>query len=147
MAKSVGSRWYSIDFHVHTPDSLDYKDPRAKPEDIVDASIKKGLDAILVSDHNNIGWVDQLRTAAKDKPLTIFPGFEINAQGGHILALFDPNASIDIIYTALIEAGIKKPDWGKLDVVGYDLETVFKAIASNGRTSLLRHMPMEKKAF
>ena len=70
------------------------------------------MDAILVADHNDLEWIDPLRNAAKDKPLTIFPGVEINAQGGHILALFDPRVDIAVVETALIEAGIKKADCG-----------------------------------
>jgi len=47
MSNTVGSKFYKIDFHVHTPCSSDYKDKSAKPEKLVDAAINAGLDAIL----------------------------------------------------------------------------------------------------
>jgi predicted metal-dependent phosphoesterase TrpH/ABC-type lipoprotein export system ATPase subunit len=140
MAKTVGSKFYKIDFHIHTPCSSDYKDKSATPEDVIDTAIKAGLDAILIADHNSPEWIEKLRTAAKDKPIKIFPGFEINAQGGHILALFDPEVSIATVETALIEAGLKKNDWGKLDAVGKDLESVFHAIASNEGIVIAAHV-------
>ena len=140
MNSSVGSRFYSIDFHVHTPESPDYKDKNAKPEDIIESAINAGLDAILVADHNSSGWIEKIRDVARGKPLTIFPGFEINAQGGHILALFDPVTPIGVIETALIEAGIKKVNWGNPEIVGKDLETVFKAIASNEGIVIAAHV-------
>ncbi len=140
MSNTVGSKFYKIDFHVHTPCSSDYKDKGANPEDVVNAAIKAGLDAILVTDHNSPNWIDKLRNAAKDKPLTIFPGVEINAQGGHILALFDPEVDIAVVETALIEAGIKKMNWGKLDEVGNDLESVFKAIVNNDGIVIAAHV-------
>jgi predicted metal-dependent phosphoesterase TrpH len=140
MTDTVGSKFYKIDFHIHTPCSSDYRDKDAKPEDIVDAAINAGLDAILVTDHNSLDWIEKLREAAKNKPLKVFPGFEINAQGGHIIALFDPEANIATVETALIEAGLKKENWGKIDEVGKDLETVFKAITDNNGIVIAAHV-------
>jgi len=95
-----GSQFRSIDFHIHTPESRDYKDKHATAEDIVNAAKQAGLDAIAITDHNTPRGIDFVRQAAANTGLVVFPGVEINAQGGHIIALFDPNVSIEVVETA-----------------------------------------------
>lgn len=102
-----GSRWWSFDFHTHTPASSDYgKGPdQAKlkqitPEEWLLSFMRADVDCVAATDHNAGDWVDQLKAAlaqlreqqhADYRPLTLFPGVEITANGGiHILAIFDP---------------------------------------------------------
>jgi predicted metal-dependent phosphoesterase TrpH len=94
MTASVGSKYYAIDFHVHTTASEDYKQKDATPLDIVNAALSANLDAIVITDHNTINGIDTVRDAAKDTNLTVFPGFEVNTKGGHVLGVFDPNTKI-----------------------------------------------------
>ena len=122
-----GSKWWKIDFHVHTPASGDYGHGNrtvrdsTTPEDILKAAMSKKLDAIVVTDHVSGGWIDDLKQANHalcEKPqkpdwyreLVIFPGVEIAVSGGqepvHVLALFDPNVSRDTIAGLLGKCGI-----------------------------------------
>lgn len=122
-----GSRWWKIDFHVHTPASGDYGHGNQSvrvsttPEDILKAAMSRKLDAIVVTDHVSGGWIDELKQAnhilgeKSPKPdwyreLVIFPGVEIAVSGGqepvHMLALFDPNVSRDTITGLLGRCGI-----------------------------------------
>ena len=55
-----GSRWWKIDFHTHTPSSCDYLEKQVTEAEWVDAAIAKGLDAVVVTDHNSGEWVDQI---------------------------------------------------------------------------------------
>ena len=122
-----GSKWWKIDFHVHTPASGDYGRENqtvrtsTTPYDILQAAMSKKLDAIVVTDHNSGEWIDRLRQANKtlqektDRPswywdLTIFPGVEISVSGGHdrihVLAVFDPSVSGNTIAGLLGRCGI-----------------------------------------
>ena len=117
-----GSKWWKVDFHVHTPASInEYKDPNATEEDILRAAMEAGIDCIVLTDHNSGGWIDRL--IAKNiefqnkeiKPiwyrdLVIFPGSEITvAESGsrvHLLAIFDINVNSETITSVLGECGI-----------------------------------------
>ena len=102
----VGGKWWKVDFHLHTPASYDYGHGDKKQKDVsaidfLKACQSKGLDCVVITDHNSFKWIPELRkaleelkTSAKDKfaHFTIFPGIEINAQGNvHLLGIFDPN--------------------------------------------------------
>ena len=62
--------------------------------------MRAGIDAVAVTDHNSGEWIDRLKAAlvspsltlhADFRPLVIFPGVEMTANGGvHILGVFDP---------------------------------------------------------
>src|SRR5271157_980481 len=108
MKKVPGTVFRQLDLHLHTPASGDFKDRSATPREIIDAAKKRKLDAIAVTDHNAIDWVDKVRSAIKGDEIVVFPGFELNAAGGHVLAIFDPFTPLAVLETALIECGISK---------------------------------------
>ena len=124
---AFGSRWWKIDFHVHTPASSDYGRENASlketttPDDILEAAMRKGLDGVVVADHNSGEWIDRLKAANEEfhnraeKPawfrrLTIFPGVEITVSGGaarvHVLAVFDSCVNGSTITSLLGACGI-----------------------------------------
>ena len=88
-----GLRFRKLDLHVHTPGSYDFDNKNVTADQIVDRAIKKGLDAIAVTDHNSGEWIDQVKEAASKKGLVVFPGVEISCDAGegglHVIALFD----------------------------------------------------------
>jgi hypothetical protein len=113
-----GSELYCCDFHIHTPTSLCYKDKTATPEVIVKAALDKGLDAIAVTDHNSHDGILGVMNAAKGTNLTVFPGFELTATGGHILAIFDPDTKLSKLDDALTSCGILKDMRGQEEAHG-----------------------------
>lgn len=124
-----GSRWWKFDFHTHTPASKDTY--RAKdgvsltPQDWLLKYMAAGIDCVAVTDHNSGAWIDRLKDAYAQmqaqadsgnaptgfRPLTIFPGVEISANGGiHVLAIFDPSfttSDIDSLLGAVEYEGTK----------------------------------------
>jgi DNA repair ATPase RecN len=147
MEKTLGAILREVDLHVHTPASTDYDQPTASPDDIIDAAISAKLDAIAITDHNTVGWVERVRAANKGGKLVIFPGFELNANGGHILALFDPAAPLATIETALIECGIPKPKWGEEAYVGVAVSMALDRIVRNGGLAVAAHAEKPKGFF
>ena len=63
-----------VDLHIHTS----YSDGAFSPEKIVDTAIDVGLDAIAITDHDNVLSHKIALDYAKDKSLKILHGVEIN---------------------------------------------------------------------
>ena len=139
MAASPGSRFFKIDFHVHTPASPDYKDKTASPSEIVEAALNAELEAIVITDHNTIAGIPGVAEAARGTGVAVFPGFEVNASGGHVLAIFDPETPLDIVEETLAECGIGKTSLGHLDALGKDIIEVIVAIDSKGGLAIAAH--------
>jgi energy-coupling factor transporter ATP-binding protein EcfA2/histidinol phosphatase-like PHP family hydrolase len=116
-----GSKWWKIDFHVHTPASGDYRRRDATEEDVLQAAMAAGLDCMVIADHNSGDWIDRLKEKNNEinvrnpKPdwyreLVIFPGVEITAANSanrvHLIAIFDPNCDTRKIISVLGACGI-----------------------------------------
>jgi len=115
-----GARWWKFDFHTHTPASRDtraWQSAVGTPDELTPKTwllnyMAAGIDCVAVTDHNTGEWIDKLKTAYADmkreddkgaapagfRELHLFPGVEISVQGGfHLLAIFDPSVSGQII--------------------------------------------------
>jgi len=108
--KYKGTRWYKCDLHVHTTASKCFQDKSITPEQWVEEAIRKNLDCIAVTDHNCGNLIDQIKEAATDTNLTIFPGVEITCDTSkvHLLILFDPSKTSDNINDFIITCGISR---------------------------------------
>ncbi|HMV45671.1 MAG TPA: AAA family ATPase [Leptospiraceae bacterium] len=144
MSNNTGSKLYSIDFHVHTPASQDYKDKNISAADIISRAVEVGIDALVIVDHNTCAWIDILRQSAENKGITIFPGFEVNTSGGHVLGVFDPQSKMEEVETALIRCGIDKKDFGNEAALGRPIEEVIDTISANGGIAIGAHIDKEK---
>lgn len=51
------AKWYKIDFHTHTPESKCFPDKKVTPKEWLKAAKDSGLNAVVVSDHNSVGWI------------------------------------------------------------------------------------------
>ena len=71
----------NADLHVHTTYS---SDSMITPKDLVYYAKKRGLNAIAVTDHNQIEGAHKI---AKETDFLIIPGMEVSSSDGHIVAL------------------------------------------------------------
>ena len=62
-----GARWWSVDFHTHTPASKDYgrnsdeaKSPPT-PKEWLLAYMRAKIDCVAITDHNTGKWIDVLK--------------------------------------------------------------------------------------
>lgn len=80
-----------IDLHIHS----EYSDGHWTPREIVEDSVKKGLEIISITDHDVLAGYEEA-LSYRDNSLKIIPGIELNTDGPlgelHILGYnFDPN--------------------------------------------------------
>ena len=71
----------SADLHVHTTYS---KDSLITPKDLVYYAKKRGLNAVAVTDHNQLEGANKI---AKETDFLVIPGMEVSSHDGHIIAL------------------------------------------------------------
>ncbi|MBV1768896.1 MAG: PHP domain-containing protein, partial [Candidatus Desulforudis sp.] len=76
------------DLHIHTT----YSDGSDSPQKVVERAVAQGLDAIAITDHDTVSGVPAALEAARDLPLVVVPGVEINTdymgREIHILGYF-----------------------------------------------------------
>jgi len=72
------------DLHIHTYYSYD---STARPKEMVEAALEKGIDCLAVCDHGQIKGAMEAIEYAKNKPVLIIPGIEIKSKEGDILGL------------------------------------------------------------
>lgn len=80
-----GPRWYAGDFHVHSRESGD-----AAPslDEIADFARGRGLDFVVVTDHNTVTHLDFFADAQARHPDLLFvPGCEFTTYAGHMNAI------------------------------------------------------------
>lgn len=134
-----GSKYRKVDLHIHTPASRCYEDRDATAEDIVDFALAADLQAIAITDHNTTDFIDEVREAAKETLLHVFPGVEITASGAHILAIFDLKTKTAHIDDLLSKAGIAPDMRGKQDALGHDAVEVIRLIEKQGGVAIAAH--------
>lgn len=159
-----GARWWKFDFHTHTPASLDYgKGPdqttlrQISPEDWLLAFMRAEVDCVAVTDHNSGEWLDRLTAALAKlqadkhpnfRPLRVFPGVEITANGGvHVLAILD-SSKTDADVNQLLGAVRFYGTRGASDVAAdASPKEVVHAILQAGGIPILAHVDGPSGAF
>ena len=144
-----------IDLHVHTPVSscyVDYVRPEAKIktslEEIVNASIACGLDAIAITDHNSAEGIEGIRNIGMKNGLCVFPGVEVSAKGGHVLAIFDQDTPADRLRHLLELLGLGAEQRGHgFQETGIWLDEVFCRIEESGGLAIAAHVDRRPRGF
>ncbi len=144
-----------LDLHIHTRFSACYIDhirPElgrvTPPSDILAAAEKAGLDAIAVTDHNGGEVIDEMRELARGSSVTIIPGTEISTRGGHCLAIFDLDTSVDVIRDLMIAIDLPQEVWGDgFKRTDWWMDAVFEQIAARGGIAIGAHVDREPRGF
>ena len=78
---------FKADLHMHTRHSVD---SLSRVEDVLSAAVKKGLDAIAITDHNEIAGAFEAQKIAKARglPLQVIIGEEVMCKEGDLLVYF-----------------------------------------------------------
>lgn len=135
--------FWAIDLHVHTPASNDVDAARyiaATPEDLVQAALDAGLDAIAVTDHNTASWCDDVSNAAAGTELVVLPGVELSTSEGHLLAVWEEGTPATTINDLLVSVGFGTADHGNLDIAAdRGFQECAAAITKSGGIAIAAH--------
>lgn len=96
---SAGARFYRADLHIHSFGGSDcVVESNMTPKAIVDAAIKRGIEFLALTDHNNVSNVRALMAAADATSGAVhaIPGIEITTSCGHVLAYCAPDKIDDL---------------------------------------------------
>jgi len=78
---ATGTRWYSGDFHVHSRESGDARPTIAT---VLDFAAGRGLDFVMLSEHNTNSQLSYYDSAQSDSPtVLLIPGVEFTTYAGH----------------------------------------------------------------
>ncbi len=72
------------DLHIHSRHSYD---SAAKPRDIVDTAIRRGIQCIAIADHGSMRGSLEARAYAQGMSILVIPSEEVKSRQGDILAL------------------------------------------------------------
>jgi ABC-type lipoprotein export system ATPase subunit/predicted metal-dependent phosphoesterase TrpH len=150
-----GSKWWKFDFHNHTPASKDYEGDKAiTPRQWLRNYLDKGIQCIVVSDHNTGAWIDKLKAelatlkqedAATWGAMTLFPGMELSCNGGvHLKVILDPTkgtSEIDAIRGSVGYSGTPGDSDG---VTSQSVEQVIRTIHAAGGVACAAHADKPK---
>lgn len=135
-----------IDLHIHTT----YSDGVFSPEKVVDTAVDIGLDAIAITDHDNVlsykiakDYLDRIMPDESVKPLILVPGVEINTiyknYEVHILGYFMDMENNDFkkLLKTQQAARIKQTKeilklLAKKEGIRIDIENIKKTVAPGG---------------
>lgn len=135
-----------IDLHIHTT----YSDGVFSPEKVVDTAVDIGLDAIAITDHDNVlsykiakDYIDKIMPENSVKPLILIPGVEINTIYNnyeiHILGYFMDLENSDFKKLLKVQqaARIKQTKeilklLAKKEGIRIDIENIKKTVAPGG---------------
>ncbi len=135
-----------IDLHIHTT----YSDGVYSPEKVVDAAIEAGMDAIAITDHDNVlsypiarDYLAKIQPENSAKPLILVPGIEINTMYKnyeiHILGYFMDMKNADFLKIIKTQqaARIKQTKeilklLAKKEGIKINIEDIKKSVAQGG---------------
>jgi len=76
----TGARWYAGDFHVHSRES---GDARPAIAEVLEFAASRGLDFVLLSEHNTNSQLSLYGAAQADSDVLLLPGVEFTTYAGH----------------------------------------------------------------
>ena len=74
------AKWYKIDFHTHTPESKCFPVKKVTPNEWLKSAKESGINAVVVSDHNSVGWIskiEEVKSEFEDENFKVFYGIEL----------------------------------------------------------------------
>lgn len=161
-------QWRSMDLHLHTPASVDYKQSNVTYLDFLKKAEERNLDIIAFADHNSVNGyaryleeveslellerLGRLREDERERlteyrrlrdKILILPGFEFTATlGFHILGIFPPDTTVREMEHLLLMLRVPpdKLDQGSGEVgATTDALTAYRMINEAGGMAIAAH--------
>ena len=116
------AKWYKVDFHTHTPESVCFPDKSITPDMWLEAAKNSGINAVVVTDHNSVGFIskiEEIKSNYENNDFKVFYGMElcVSADYAHFLLIFDDKMQVNEIEDAVIShLGLKRTDWNNTEI-------------------------------
>jgi len=118
------------------------------PEQIVDAALAAGLDAIAITDHNTVEAIDDIVRIASQKGLFVFPGIELTTEGGHVIGIFELDTPREKLENFLVSVGVPYEEWGDAAAMTDGvIEEVFQEIHERNGITIAAHIERWPSGF
>lgn len=107
-----------------------------------------GLEAIVITDHNTAEGIEAVCKAAAGTGIMVFPGMEVSAGGGHLLAVFDLTTPIDRVHRLLGELKLRKEQMGQgFEEAPMLIDKAFEVVARAGGLAIAAHVDRRPRGF
>lgn len=115
------------DLHTHST----YSDGTYTPRQLIEAALEIGLEAVVLSDHNNVSGLPEFLAAAEGRPVEAVGGVELSTDYGstelHILGLYIDENYFDDINAMMLDYKFRKEESNirlveALRKAGYDID-------------------------
>ncbi len=116
-------------------------------QSLVEKAEELHITAMAVTDHNHVGGVEAIRQAAKDRCITVFPGFELGSREGiHVLCLYSPNTRVAELERFLGEFGIRETATSST-LAEKSFTEILAGVRSQGGLCIAAHVTGDKGLF
>jgi len=123
----------SVELHTHSALSFDGRDP---VEMLLEQASAVGLDAMVVTDHDEFAASEEAASKAADYGLLGIPGMEVTSAAGHVLAIgIREQVPSDLPFEETIDA---IHDRGGIAIIPHPFQKSRSGVAPNISTEALR---------
>lgn len=106
---------------------------------MVDKAVELGISVLAITDHNDVSCVQAFREAAKDRPVHIFPGFELSStEGVHVLCIYPMETSTDQLGRYLGNFGITETKPSS-DLAKKSFVEILRDVRAQGGVAIAAH--------
>ncbi len=122
-------------------------DALSHAQQIVDKAVEVGIEVLAITDHNNVDGVAAFRSASLNRPVHIFPGFELSSsEGVHLLCLYPPDTGDDQLGRYLGEFGIRETS-PSTELATKTFAEILEAVRSQGGIAIAAHVTNDSGLF
>ena len=109
-------------------------------QEIVDKAVEVGVEVLAITDHNNVDGVAAFRSAALNRPVHLFPGFELSSsEGVHLLCIYPPDTGDDQLGRYLGAFGILDTS-PSTDLAKKTSVEITEAVSTQGGIAIAAHV-------
>ena len=114
---------------------------------IVDKAVQAGIEVLAITDHNSVDGVAAFRAASRNRPIHMFPGFELSSsEGVHLLCLYPPDTGDDQLGRYLGEFGIRETTPSS-EPAAKAFAEILAAVDSQGGVAIAAHVTNDGGLF
>jgi len=114
---------------------------------LLDKAEELEITVLAVTDHNHVGGVDSIRSAAKDRGIHVFPGFELSStEGIHVLCLYPPESTGATLERFLGEFGIRATEPSS-SLCDKSFSQLLALVRAQGGMSIAAHVENDNGLF